>query len=249
MEHLPREVYVRQEIMPARHYFPPHHHRWHQLLYATSGVLVVTLPGERFFIPAEKALWLPAGVEHSVYSEFGSELKSLYIGHEYQALGDTHSVRIQVSPLLRELIIEAANFAIEYASDSYEQDVMQLLLKTLARQQRDSDHLPWPTDPGLFEMCHRLYRQPGQRTPITDIAQHLSCSERTLERRFRQQTGMTFREWQHKLRLLKAIELLATDANITRIALELGYSSPSPFIHMFKEHFDMTPAQYRKRMI
>lgn len=248
MQRLPREVYVRQEIMPARHYFPPHRHRWHQLLYATSGVLVVTLPGERFFIPPEKALWLPAGVEHSVYSEFGAKLKSLYIDESYQGLEHTHSVRIRVSPLLRELILEAANFAIEYASDSYEQDVMQLLLKTLARQQRDSDHLPWPTDPGLFEICHRLYLQVGKRTPMADIARQLSCSERTLERRFRQQTGMTFREWQHKLRLLKAIELLATHANITQIALELGYSSPSPFIQMFREHVGITPAQYRKQM-
>ena len=254
MTRLPREVFVRQETMPARHFFPPHHHHWHQLLYATSGVLVVTIPGERFFIPPEKALWLPAGLEHSVYSEFGTDLKSLYVDQTYTGMMHNEevsggpSVQIRVSPLLRELILEASGFAVEYPLQGYEQDVMQLLLQTLARQQRDADHLPWPTDPGLVELCNQLYLQPGDRTSIAELASRLSWSERTLERRFRQQTSMSLREWKYKLRLLKAIELLATDINITHVALELGYNSPSPFIQMFREHMGMTPARYRKRL-
>ncbi len=249
MSQLPREVFVRQQAMPAGHAFPPHRHHWHQLLYATSGVLVVTVPGERFFIPPEKALWLPAGLEHSVYSEFGTQLKSLYIDQAYQGLDTTHSTQLRVSPLLRELIREASEFAIEYPLQGYEQNLIQLLLQTLARQQQDADHLPWPTEPKLFQLCNRLYLQPGSRLAVIDIARQLSWSERTLERRFRQETGLSLRDWRHKLRLLKAIELLATDVSITHVALEVGYSSPSPFILMFRERTGLTPAQYRQQMM
>ncbi|WP_159819383.1 hypothetical protein [Colwellia sp. 20A7] len=34
LENLPRDVFVRQQHIPAKHYFPIHTHKWHQLVYA-----------------------------------------------------------------------------------------------------------------------------------------------------------------------------------------------------------------------
>lgn len=248
MEGLPRDVFVRQQKMPAEHHFPAHSHQWHQLLYAISGVLVVTLPGERIFVPPQQAVWLPSGVEHSVYSEFGADLKSLYIDRKHQLFDTGQSIRLKVSPLLRELIMTASSFDAYYPLQGYEARVMALLLETLARQQTDSACLPWPEDTQLFELCNRLYRTPDDRSSLKTLAQQLNVSDRTLERRFRQQTGMSLQSWRGRLRVMKAIELLATDMSITQIALELGYSSPSPFIFMFRERMSMSPAQYRKQL-
>jgi len=247
MERLPRPVFVRQQEMPARHYFPAHTHNWHQLLYAVSGVLVVSVVGERFFIPPEKAIWLPEGCEHSVYSEFGADLKSLYIASEYDGLPSDKTVVLRISPLIKALILEAAGFEVAYPLQGYEQSLISLMLQTLSRLPQDEEHLPWPVDRELFALCNRLYEHPGDRTMISELVHGLSMSGRTLDRKFRKETGMSLQAWRGRLRLMKAIELLNTGQSITQIALELGYSSPSPFIYMFREHTGISPAQYRKQ--
>ncbi|MDX2423128.1 MAG: helix-turn-helix transcriptional regulator [Amphritea sp.] len=248
MSALPRELYVRQEKMPAGHYFPAHQHDWHQLLYAVSGVLVVDLIGERYFIPPEQAIWLPSGCQHRVYTEYGADLKSLYLDKQYQALGTERATVLHITPLIRELILTAAEFEVEYDLDSYENDLVQLLLKSLSRLEREDRYLPWPVSPELTALCHRLYQQPDQIVTSEQLADSMAVSLRTLDRRFRRETGMSLKQWRLQLRLMQAIELLNAGHSVTQIALELGYSSASPFIYMFREQFGMAPAQYRNHI-
>lgn len=246
MEKLPRELFVRQEQMPARHYFPAHRHNWHQLLYATSGVLVVELEGERYFIPPQQAIWLPAGCMHSVYSEYGAVLKSLYVECEYRLLSTDKATVLHITPLIRELIVSAAEFPELYPQSGYENDLIKLLLQSLSRLQTEDGYLPWPVSAELVELCNHLYEEADNSETTDQLARAQAMSVRTLDRKFRKETGMSLKQWRSKLRLMKAIELLNTGQSITSIALELGYSSPSPFIFMFREQLGMSPAQYRK---
>jgi len=101
---LPRDVFVRQQYIPAKHYFPIHKHKWHQLVYATSGVLIVDVPGERLFIPPENAVWLPCGYPHSVSTEYGAQMKSLYIDSKYQKMPTDANVVLKISPIIKALI-------------------------------------------------------------------------------------------------------------------------------------------------
>lgn len=244
MASLPREVFVRQQYMPAKHFFPAHTHSWHQLLYATSGVLIVDVVNERLFVSPEKAVWLPKGCEHSVSTAFGAELKSLYIDASYQQLETTKSLVLEIPALLKSLVIEASSFEINYPTAGYEQQVVSLILSSLPRLAQDKTHLPWPTSFELYRLCTQLYDNPGERYSTTVLAKTLAVSKRTLERRFLKETGMSLQAWCLRLRFLKAIELLNTGENITSIAFELGYSSPSPFIYMFREQSGISPGQY-----
>jgi AraC-like DNA-binding protein len=74
----------------------------------------------------------------------------------------------------------------------------------------------------------------------------VGASKRTLVRLFPLQTGMTFREWRQQRRLLYALELLMTGANVTSIALETGYDNSSAFIAMFRRCLGTTPKRYMK---
>jgi len=62
------------------------------------------------------------------------------------------------------------------------------------------------------------------------------------------ETGFTFSAWRQRARLLRALEMLAESVPVTTIALELGYSTPSTFISLFKRSFGVTPAAYRQRL-
>ena len=249
MEVLPRELFVRQEQVQPHHYFPPHRHNWHQLLYAVSGVLVVDLEGQRYFIPPEQAIWIPTGFVHGVYSEYGADLKSLYVTDEFSGLAGDRATVLHITPLIRELILHAAGFEVEYPVRGYENDLVQLLLQSLLRCDTEERFLPWPVNSELAGICNQLYKNPDNTESSVQLASSIGTSVRTLDRRFRRDTGMTLKQWRVQLKLMQAIELLNTGMNITAIALELGYSSPSPFIYMFREHMGISPAQYRKETV
>ena len=72
----------------------------------------------------------------------------------------------------------------------------------------------------------------------------VGASERTLARLFLKETGVGFRQWRQRLRMLTAIERLAAGQDVTAVALDLGYSSSSAFIAMFKRELGETPGRF-----
>ena len=55
---------------------------------------------------------------------------------------------------------------------------------------------------------------------------------------------MSFDKWRRQLRLMHALQFLASGHKVTTAAIDAGYDSPSAFIAMFKKHFGATPSQY-----
>jgi PAS domain S-box-containing protein len=80
------------------------------------------------------------------------------------------------------------------------------------------------------------------------LAHQLRLSVRTLERRFRSAFGISPLQYQRKLRMHQACELLVTtDRPITEIAHALGYSDHSHFTREFRRSHDLPPLHYRQR--
>ncbi|MCH7794592.1 MAG: helix-turn-helix transcriptional regulator, partial [Proteobacteria bacterium] len=75
-------------------------------------------------------------------------------------------------------------------------------------------------------------------------ARAAGASPRTLARLFAKETGLTFRAWRQRARLLHALVELAARKPVTSVAFEAGYDSPSAFIAAFKREFGTTPARY-----
>jgi AraC-like DNA-binding protein len=86
---------------------------------------------------------------------------------------------------------------------------------------------------------------PGGTRSLDRLARETGASKRTLERRFRAETGMGLGRWRQQLRLLQALRLLAEGQPVTSVALEVGYQSTSAFISMFKKAMGSTPFRYR----
>ncbi|RIK85771.1 MAG: AraC family transcriptional regulator [Hyphomicrobiales bacterium] len=244
----PRPIRLRAQHLPARHYFPLHAHDWHQLVYAVAGVLTVSVEGRRYAIPPEQAAWVPAGMLHGSATLLGAEFHSLYVAADPAFGLAGREMVFAVPPLLRALILEVA--ALEAAAERgpYRDQVLALVLSHLRRMRPAAAALPWPGDPRLVRLCEALHARPDDPLPVAEWGRRLGMSERTLARRFLDETGMTLRAWRRRLRLFRGLELLEAGMSVTDIAIELGYASTSAFIYMFRAETGESPDAYRRRM-
>ncbi|HRY06661.1 MAG TPA: helix-turn-helix transcriptional regulator [Hyphomicrobiaceae bacterium] len=243
----PQPMTMRVQSIPARHYFPEHFHAWNQVVYAISGVLTVSVEGRSLAISPEQAVWLPTGCTHRVGSLLGAEFRSLWLAHEAGCdLPDTPTV-FGVSPLLKSLIVEAANIAKEESSSEYFGRLSALILDQLRRAQPLPVSLPWPHGGPLSRLCEALYANPADTRGPKDWGRELGMSERTLARRFESNLGMSLRTWRRRMRLFKAIELLGGGLGVTQTAMELGYGSTSAFVYAFRVEMGCSPLAYMHR--
>jgi AraC-like DNA-binding protein len=84
---------------------------------------------------------------------------------------------------------------------------------------------------------------------LVELAEQMRCTPRHLSRTFHQVVGMSFRDKQAELRLIRAQELLATtQSKVLEVALESGYQSVSLFNLMFKRRFGVSPGKWRERL-
>src|SRR3979490_1336149 len=55
-----------------------HMHREAQLVYAAKGTMQVTTPKGRWLVPPDRAVWVPARLEHSIDVLADIEMRTLY---------------------------------------------------------------------------------------------------------------------------------------------------------------------------
>lgn len=241
-----RHLPIRAQSIPARHYFPEHEHAWHQVVYAISGVLTVAVEGQSLVISPEQAVWLPTGLRHRVGSLVGAEFRSLWIADEAgEGLPDSPAV-IGVSPLLRALIVEAAEIEGRDDIDGYAGRVTELILDQLRRAPPLAGALPWPRGGAVGTICEALYLDPTDAQASEVWGRKLGMSGRTLARRFESEMGMSLRSWRRRLRLFKSIELMGGGLSVTQTAMELGYNSTSAFIYAFRTGMGCSPQAYMR---
>ena len=103
-----------------------------------------------------------------------------------------------------------------------------------------------PRDPRLIKIYQALADNPSDNRSLEDWGRKVGACSRTLTRLFQAETGMSFRQWWQQYRILEALKRLGQREPVTKIALDLGYDSPSAFICMFKKALGKTPGQYFK---
>ena len=165
---IPRPIAALADEYPPGHHDPHHHHKRAQLIYACAGITVVITEQASFVVPPQRAVWVPAGVEHEAHMRGHVSLRTLYIdSHAFPDLPKTCRV-IEVSTLLRELIIEACRIPVEYDVAGRDGRVMDLLMTELLAMPATPLDVPMPQDPRLVKVCTAILRDPGQHEPLEE---------------------------------------------------------------------------------
>ena len=222
---------------------PPHKHLRAQLVYAPEGVMRVRTDTATWVVPPQQAVWVPSDITHSVINESSVAFRTLYLHPNITGNLHKQCCVINVPALLRELILYLTNLP-GSSSMALQQQLMQVIPDLLATLEPEPLQLPLPADRRLKVITDALMTNPGDERSLSHWVKVVGASERTLERHFRQDLGMSFRKWRQHLRLLSAVTLLSEGMSVTAVSYELGYASPSSFIAMFRSKIGHSPRQY-----
>ena len=151
---------------------------------------------------------------------------------------------IAVTPLLKELILQAAAMPRLYPLKGPEERLLAVILDQIRIMRIAPLELPIPENVWLKKIYKRLSSSPEDNRKLEDWGKMVGATGRTLARYFRLETGMTFGQWRQQIRILEALKRLGMKESVTTVSLDLGYDSPSAFISMFKKALGKTPGQY-----
>ncbi|WP_421729401.1 AraC family transcriptional regulator [Brevundimonas sp.] len=246
-QHVTRPIAVLVDEYPANFIDPPHSHTRAQLLYASSGVMSVVTDDASFTIPPQRGVWMPSGVRHEALCRGAVSLRTLYVEPGADARLPNRCQTLKISPLLRELILEACNLSVEYDLDGRDGRIMALILDEIAEaveHPASALHVPMPSNPRLLKVCRAVMQDPAQEDDLDRLADAAGMVRRTFTRTFRKETGISFSEWRQQVRLAEALSLLSLGRSVTSVAFDVGYNSPSAFTAMFHRAFGVAPSHY-----
>jgi len=108
-----------------------------------------------------------------------------------------------------------------------------------------------PARPAHRELAEQTRRHLGRefrrRVRLVELARAVETTPYHLCRVFRQQNGMPVHRYLTLLRLRSAVEALAQGpTDLTRLALDLGFSSHSHFTATFRHEFGFPPSEFRR---
>ncbi|ETB54354.1 AraC family transcriptional regulator [Mycobacterium avium 10-5560] len=93
-----------------------------------------------------------------------------------------------------------------------------------------------------------IWIEKNAHLPLTlrDIARRASSSERTINRRFKQETGHTPMQWVNNVRIRHAQQLLeSTSDSVETISRQVGFTSATNFREQFRRLAGVSPRSYR----
>jgi AraC-like DNA-binding protein len=230
----------------------PHVHREAQLVYAAEGTMQVTTPKGRWLVPPDRAVWVPARLEHAIDVLADIEMRTLYfelpwLKRERRAKRLDKEFVVMVSPLLQQGIL--ALFDSRNTAERI--DLLIRLVMLELRQAEDSTtFMPLPQEERCRRAANIVLADPTATYDIETLARTVGTSGRTLSRLFSLETQLSFKSWCRRARIAAAIERLSTDANVSvkQLAAQLGYASVPAFSAAFRQVTGRTPTEFARKI-
>jgi AraC-like DNA-binding protein/mannose-6-phosphate isomerase-like protein (cupin superfamily) len=229
----------------------PHMHREAQLVYAARGTMQVTTPEGRWLVPPDRAVWVPARLEHAIDVLADVEMRTLYfdvpwLKREQHGKGLDKEFVVRVSALLHQAIV--ALFDSRNTPERTEL-LVRLVMLELHQAEDSSTFVPLPREPRCRRAAMIVIDDPTGIHEIETLAREVGTSARTLSRLFSSETQLSFKSWCQRARIAAAIERLSTDTDVSvkQLAALLGYASVPAFSAAFRQVTGRTPTEFARK--
>ena len=229
----------------------PHMHREAQLVYAARGTMQVTTPKGRWLVPPDRAVWVPARLEHAIDVLADIEMRTLYFDLAWlKREARSESLRsefvVRVSPLLHQAILGLFDGR---GKPGRTELLVRLAILELDHAEDSATFLPLPHEVRCRRAADIVLGDPTGLHEIETLAQKVGTSARTLSRLFSTETQLSFKSWCQRARIAAAIERLSTqgDVAVKQLASDLGYASVPAFSHAFRQVTGKTPTEFAEK--
>jgi len=221
--------------------FDWHAHPHHQLAMAAQGILVMAAGETTWVLPRSRALWIPAGIRHSVTADGDTTMLSLYVEPGRCPLTWTSPTVVDAGGLLGELVIHLGRDGLPEDRRARAEAVLWDLMTPLPVSVLST---PMPTDERARQVADGLLGDVTDDRALAEWGRAVGASSRTLARLFASETGMGFGRWRTNARLGAALPMLAAGEGVGAVARRVGYMTPSAFVAAFRREIGTTPAAY-----
>lgn len=244
LEEQPDPVVAFGREYPSGHLIESHRHERAQLIYASKGIMRVDTPSGIWVVPPMRAIWVPPAVDHEIRASSAVHMRTLFLRPGLRESLPRECCVVEVSPLLRELILRMVELAQSDTTDDAAVHMTELILGEIRAVRVLPMHIPMPSDARLLRICRSILQNPADTRTCSQWGASVGACRRTLERLFQRETGTSFRNWRQQVRLIAALNRIAAEDPISVVALDLGYQSPSAFTAMFKRTLGCPPREF-----
>ncbi|GAA1325821.1 AraC family transcriptional regulator [Leucobacter albus] len=231
---------VRHESRSIRAWHTETHHE-DELIWSTAGVARVRAGDSVWTVPAQRAVWVPSGVPHTIETSAESLFYATFLEPGIAAQLPREAMIVELLPAVRELLLLNAESAMPNDTRLRLQRLVIELLRPSPGAQVD---LRMPETPRLSFVAEQILAAPADTDTTADWADRIGLSARELSRAFVAETGLSLTQWRIRARVRASLVQLASGQTVAATARGLGYASPNTFIEHFREIVGSTPAAY-----
>jgi AraC-like DNA-binding protein/quercetin dioxygenase-like cupin family protein len=225
-----------------------HMHREAQLVYAAKGTMQVTTPKGRWLVPPDRAVWVPARLEHSIDVLADIQMRTLYFDLKWLAQGQrSASLKAEFVVKVSRLLHESILALFDGRDDPGRTDLLiRLAMLELHQAEDPATFVPLPHEPRCRRAADLVLADPTKTYDIAHLARDVGTSARTLSRLFSAETQLSFKSWCQRARIASAIERLSMQPGLSvkQLAADLGYASFPAFSHAFRQVTGKTPTEF-----
>lgn len=223
-----------------------HAHEQSQLSFAASGVVQVHTDEGRWLVPPQLAVWIPAGVQHRLELLTDAELWMVHWQPSAERAWAPSTLQdrafaLRVTPLLRALLTAA--FAADTGPEKAEL-IVRLMLHELKETAHAPTFLPLPTSLAARRIADLAMADHQNRLALGALASRAATSVRTASRLFPAETGLSFKSWRQRARIVHAMDRLARGEAIALVSANCGFASTAAFSWAFRQVTGMTPTMF-----
>ncbi|MDQ0594208.1 AraC-like DNA-binding protein [Chryseobacterium ginsenosidimutans] len=210
-----------------------HSHTRSQLTFVEEGYQYFYIDQKIYLVPQNHVIWIPSGKAHRITSEAKTVnlmvflFKSVFNENFYQ------NVQVfAVNSVLKEMLLYASKWSQSLTEDEEQEIFFKAILKSLPNFCKESSFLeiPVPKNERLIPVCHYINLNFKYNLDVDLLAEKAKMSVRSLQRIFKNETGITLQKYHQLTRILKSIELIDTKQyTLSQIAYFVGYQSLSAF--------------------
>ena len=218
-----------------------------RVMLAASGSIRLITATAIHILPAGQAAWVPAGLR--LRASTSNRLRIWTV--DLEQLDDDHPITIfRAPPLMREM----ARTTCEWNDRPPRGAPVTALAAAFAgmlplwRQDAIEADIPTARSVQLRRALAHLLDRLGRPIGLADAALAGAMSERTLQRRCRNELNMSLSTWLTRARSLHSLELLSApdgSRSVASVARSCGYHSPAAFTRAFSQHLQTTPSAWR----